>query len=222
VLLGLFCGNGRCNGSFRLSLDTGIVIRVIQLANIASLLFDKIVRFLGTPTALLVHDRRHLFVFNLVQDRRKNFPRPAELVVAHKGGVLALQHVQNETRVGVRVGFLLVRKEAGIVVDFQFRLHRFGGEAGTLDVGFEVHGFVRLHAHDEFVAGALFTLKQEFGRGRVLELDAHFRLALVEGLARLENKGDTGPARGVDAQKNDRKRWRIGALVFDRWVVWKY
>ena len=204
----------------RLDIAVGIDKDVFFVADITGLFGNEPVRFGWTASPKGVRDGPDGALFNLVQEWRKDFPGPAEFVVADKGSVFALQHVENQTGVGIGVGHLAGSlKEAAVVIDFEFRLNGFGGKAGALDIGLHVHRLVGLEPHHQFVAGTLESVKHVVGGRGVLELDAHLGLALVESLASLENNGHSVPTRGVDPHAHQSVRWGVGVLVFNSRVV---
>lgn len=50
-------------------------------------------------------------------------------------------------------------------------------------------------------------------------MNTHFGLALIKSFTGFENKGHAVPTRRIHVQANARKGWRVGILVFNRWIV---
>ena len=69
--------------------------------------------------------------------------------------------IQNQTCIGLGIGRfgILSIKVAGIIVDLQFRLDRYGMETRTFDIGFQIHRLIGLHPHHQFIPGTFRTLE---------------------------------------------------------------
>mmetsp|Transcript_21098 Transcript_21098/g.58687 ORF Transcript_21098/g.58687 Transcript_21098/m.58687 type:complete len:240 (-) Transcript_21098:843-1562(-) len=135
----------------------GGLVGVVQVAHVASTFCDESVGLLWATSARLVLDWLDIVILDLVQDRREDFPGPAQFVIANECTLLTLQHVQDETGVGIGVRgrlVLAVLEKAGVVVDLELALDRRGVEPRLLDIGLQVHGLVRLHSHHQLVAWA--------------------------------------------------------------------
>lgn len=122
---------------------------VFFVARVFTLIEDKLVGFNRTSGSHLVGDRANILFLDTVQEWCKDFPSTSEFIVTNKSSLFALEDIQKETGVCVRIGYIIaVCKVAAIVVDFQFRLSRLGTETWALDIRFEVDGFSWLDAND--------------------------------------------------------------------------
>ena len=138
-----------------------------------------------SPAAIPVGEQARLTTLDPLQQGREYAPGLGELVGAHEMDLAAAEDVQNEALIGLRQVNALVALAVGQV--------QFGGlglevHARPLGHELEVDGLVGLHADHELVA---VGLAGEDVAGHVLELDAHFGFALVQGLAALHDEGHT-------------------------------
>ena len=144
-----------------------------------------------TLTIGVAHRDNLLVVVEVVEERSEDSPTGVELVVTDKVGVVALEGIENEGFVGL--GNLQVR-EAATVGEIQLGNHGLHAQARELRVHLDVHTLVGLDADDKLVAGNVL----ENARGDILELNADLSLLLVEGLASLEDEGNTVPSLVLD------------------------
>ena len=126
-----------------------------------------------------------------MQQRGEDAPGSIELVISDEVAVVALERVQDERLIGL--GDLEVG-EASPVGEVELCDDRLHAQARKLAVHLDVHTLVGLDADDKLVAGNVL----ENARGDILELNADLSLLLVEGLASLEDEGNTVPSLVLD------------------------
>mmetsp|Transcript_1197 Transcript_1197/g.3360 ORF Transcript_1197/g.3360 Transcript_1197/m.3360 type:complete len:441 (+) Transcript_1197:13-1335(+) len=176
--------------------------RASVVAPLDAVLRGQIFTLDGPGGAVVVGLRLELVVvLHGEQGGREDVPRDQELVVADEEGLLAVDDVEDEALVSV--GDVLGLLPGGPVEEVEARLVEPGGEAGNLAGDFEVDGLVGLDADDELVAVHVAGAK-DVARD-LLEPDADFGLALVQGLAGLHEEGDAVPAAVVDVEDARRK-----------------
>jgi hypothetical protein len=143
-----------------------VVLEVVGRAHLISLF--------GSTGTVLVLDGNHLFALDLVQQGRENAPGLGQLIRADEVHLHAAENVQQQSLVGIGHLDVLV---AAVVAEVQLRLLHVKTHAGRLGHQLHVDGLAGLHPHHQLVA---LWFAVENVTGHVLELDAHFRLPLVQ------------------------------------------
>ena len=146
-----------------------------------------------------------------MEERSEDSPAGVKLVITDEVGVVTLERVKDQRLVGL--GDLQVR-EAAAVSEIQLGNHGLHAQARKLGVHLDVHALVGLNADHKLVTGDVL----ENARCDILELNADLGLLLVEGLAGLEDKGNTIPSLVLDVGDHRGESGAAGALG-DRLVL---
>mmetsp|Transcript_772 Transcript_772/g.2009 ORF Transcript_772/g.2009 Transcript_772/m.2009 type:complete len:338 (-) Transcript_772:553-1566(-) len=93
---------------------------------------------------------------------------------------------------------------SSVVVQIKFSLGGMHFKTRALYTHFHIDGFVRLHAHDKFIASRILN---DFSRD-LRELNPNLHFALIERLSTLENEWNPIPPLVVNVENRHGKGWR--------------